>query len=639
MCIALVVITGALPVMALEPHENPDTASLVFDGVALLQKYSQVLDNVLGTNATAVQQLQEQSTLANIPPELSNTVDNFLSSGHNLAGLIPMLEADLENSKTMLAQYRVDDARQNLIPANNNLNQAYSALLVMESTASDTSRWWQAASARSGTSLRQAHDEVQAKLLGLRQLLDLLDNMYSSLTQTETLITTSGQVLRPTTLTLSIEPETAFVGDKVTFRGVLATGGEPPVGRIVTILLDHSPVSSVLTGNDGVFHGDVALPYRYVPEMTVQALYYPVGNDIGQYLGSSSPVVTVKVLYYDTGLNLEAPHTANPGRTLLLKGSFDYGNNPAAAERSLSVYWDGALAAESAVAANFSLELPVAANISPGKHRLTLYVDPLGRYTPAQSVAEVEVTRIAPVIEVDAPGIVLLPFPQDIRGKVYSSLGPLQNAEVVIALGGWKASTRTLDDGTFQARLDTGLSLTLLGSQDLRVTVTPAEPWYKAETRTIRLLVINPANIAGLLLIVIIPALFGVFRLRRKAVPAANVPAPELVPALVRREILARPDILATAKGDPRTVLLALYQGILRLVQEITAVVLSPCHTLREFSRESAPKLGILGGYFQEFTMMIERLLYSRHRSTEAHTTRARELSRRLMNGVKNEGT
>ena len=112
MCIALVVIAGALPVMAaLEPHENPDTAPLVFDGVALLQKYSQALDNVLGTNTSGMEQLREQSTLANIPPDFRNTVDSFLSSGHALAGLIPLVETDLENSKTMLAQYRVDDAR------------------------------------------------------------------------------------------------------------------------------------------------------------------------------------------------------------------------------------------------------------------------------------------------------------------------------------------------------------------------------------------------------------------------------------------------------------------------------------------------------------------------------------------------
>ncbi|MDO8715224.1 MAG: hypothetical protein Q7J73_00170, partial [Dehalococcoidales bacterium] len=153
----------------------------------------------------------------------------------------------------------------------------------------------------------------------------------------------------------------------------------------------------------------------------------------------------------------------------------------------------------------------------------------------------------------------------------------------------------------------------------------------------------NPANIAGILLIVIIPALFGVFRLRKRVAPAARMPALEPVPALVRKEIPARPDILAPAKGDPRTVLLALYQGILRLVQEITAVVLRPYHTLREFSRESAPKLGIFGPSlvkdFQEFTLMIERLLYSRHRSTEADTVRARELGRSLMKGVKNEST
>lgn len=639
--LALAMLAGASPVAAVEPHENPDTAPLVFDGVALLQKYSQALDNVLSKNATGVEQLQEQSTLANIPDVLRNTVDNFLSSGYSLGGLIPMIEADLENSKEMLRQYRLDETKQSVASAKDKLNQAYSVLGVMERAASDTGRWWQADTARPGSSLRQVYDEVQAKLLSLRRLLDLSFDMHYSLTQqSETLIATSGLILRPTNLTLTIEPETAFVGDKVTFRGVFSAEGEPLSGRIVTLLLDHSPVSSFLTGSDGIFHGEVALPYRYVSEMNLQALYYPVGNDIGQYLGSSSPVVTIKVLYYETGLNLEVPQTAYPGRKLVLKGNLDYGGNPVPEERLLSLYQDGELAAEATVGTTFPLELMIAENTSMGRHRLTLYIAPQKRYAPAQSAVDLEVIKVTPVIEADVTRVVLLPFTQDIRGKVYSSLGPLRNAGLEIVLGGRTVSTRSLDDGTFHARLGTGMSLTLLGSQDLRITVTPVEPWYRTASLVISLLVINPANMLLLALAIAIPALLSLSRLRKRVVATAVSPLPELVPALVKKESPPRLGILDPgANGTPDPILLNLYRGILRLVQEATALVLSPYHTLREFARESAPGLGVFGGYFQEFTAMIERLLYSRHRLTETDTARAREISQRLKEGVKSAGT
>ena len=634
--VALAILTGTSPVAAVEPHEDPAIAVQVFDGVALLQKYSQALDNVLEKNAAGVEQLREQSTQANIPSEIRNTVDNFFSSGYSLGELIPMIETDLENAKEMLRQYRFDETKQGVASARDKLNQAYSVLGVMERAASDTGRWWQADTARPGSSLRQVYDEVQAKLLSLRRLLDLSFDIHHSLTQqSETF-----PVLKATTVSLTIEPETAFVGDKVTFQGVFSAGGEPLIGRIVTLLLDHSPVSSVLTGNDGVFHGEVALPYRYVSGMKIQALYYPVGNDIGQYLGSSSPVVTIKVLYYETRLNLEAPQTAYPGRNLVLKGTFDYGNNPVAEKRLLSLYRDGELAAEEPLPTTFSLELMLAENTTLGKHRLTLYIAPQKRYAPAQSVVDIEVIKITPVIEADVTRVVLLPFTQDIRGKVYSSLGPLRNAGLEIVLGGRSVSTRSLDDGTFHARLGTGMSLTLLGNQDLRITLTPVEPWYRTTSLVISLFVINPANMLLLALAVAIPALLSLSRLRKKAVPAMGRPLPDPVPALVKKESPPRPVILEPeANGTPGSILLTLYRGILRLVQETTALVLSPYHTLREFARESAPGLGVFGGYFQEFTAMIERLLYSRHHLTEADAARAREINRRLKEGVKGAGT
>ncbi|MDO8578593.1 MAG: hypothetical protein Q7R50_05380, partial [Dehalococcoidales bacterium] len=185
----LAIVVRALPAAALEPHENPETAPLVFDGVAVLQKYSQALDYVMAENTSAMEQLQEQAVPANIPQELRNTVDSFLSSSNSLAGQLPLLKADIENAKTMLAQYRVEDARQSFPEIQARLSQAYSQLLVMDNAAADTGRWWNADAARPGTALRVAYDDVQTKLQGLRQFLDLLDNMNLSLTrQTEAIL-------------------------------------------------------------------------------------------------------------------------------------------------------------------------------------------------------------------------------------------------------------------------------------------------------------------------------------------------------------------------------------------------------------------------------------------------------------------
>lgn len=636
---ALASLASAFPALALEPHENPDTALSEFDVVWVLGKYSEALDHVLGRNAAGVEALQEQASWANVPGDLRDTVNIFLSSGYSLAGLLPAIEADMEDWRRMLAQFRPEEAEASSAAAAQKLGQAYSELGTMERGARRTWQSWQAESAPEGTTLRVAYKEVEARLLRLRRQLDLLGEMRRSLTQqTEMVTRTSG--LLPTSMTLSMEPMAAFVGDSVEFRGSLTAEGKPLPGRKVTVMLAGSPVSEVFTDSGGFYQGRLVLPYQYVSEMGLQAIYYPQEEDIGFYLGCSSPRVTIKVLYYPTKLSLEVPGNAYPGRKLRLPGSLDYGDSPVPEGRSLLVYWDGELAAEETVAAAFSLELPVMPEMSLGKHQVMLYVPPQGRYAPAWARTAVEVIKTIPVIDIDAPGVILLPFTLDVRGRAYSPLGPLQDASLGIALGKWEASARSQEDGTFSARLHTGMSLTLVGSQELRVSVTPREPWHRASSLATGLLLINPVNIVGLAIILAIPVFFGAHWLRRRAVRAPATPRPQPVPALVRTESPPRQAKPAQpeARGAPDAVLIALYRGVLKLVQRLTAVVLRPSHTLREFAQECAPRLGPLAGYFQEFTLMIERLLYSRHHPSQADAARGWELSRRLEEGTKGEG-
>ena len=83
--------------------------------------------------------------------------------------------------------------------------------------------------------------------------------------------------------------------------------------------------------------------------------------------------------------------------------------------------------------------------------------------------------------------------------------------------------------------------------------------------------------------------------------------------------------------------LLAVYRQVLKLVQSITTMMLRPNQTLREFAQETAPRLGPLAGYFQEFTLMVERALYSKHPPQEEDVTRGQELSKRIQEGTKEQ--
>ena len=638
--VVLVLQAGAFPVAADKVHIDPATAPLVFDGAALLRKYSQVLDCVLDRDAAGVESLQEQADWANIPGDLRDTVSNFLSSSQSLAQLIPGIEADLESSRAMLSQFRTSDAEQSVAQAKEKLTQAYSELGLMERQARTTGRWWQVDAAAEGSDLRQAYEEVEAKLLRLRALLDLLSKMLHSLTeQIEAVL--EGLLLSSTALTLEVEPAAAFVGEPVEFRGRLTSATRPMAGRKVTVLLAGSPVAEVVTDGAGFYQGQIVLPYDYISETTIKAIYYPEGDDIGLYQGCSSPTVTIEVLYYVTSLSIQVGDTAYPGRKLALQGSLDYGTDPLPEFRDLRLYWDGELAAEETVTTAFGLDFMVTADTPPGRYRVTVYVLPQRRYAPVWTSADVEVVKAAPIIELDAPWIVLLPLPQHIQGRVYSSLGPFEDASVQVMLGEWEANTLSRDDGTFEVRLGTGMSMTLVGAQELQVVVTPTEPWHRGASSASGLLVINPVNIAGLILVAAIPAVFGARRRKRKGrFPSVARPGPQVVARPLVKSVGSRlltevsePDVT----GSPRSILLALYRGVLRLVQTVTSVLLQPSQTLREFARECAPRLGPLAGYFQEFTLIIERLLYSRHHPGEADAASGEELSQRLREGVGGE--
>lgn len=632
-------MVNASSAAAIPPHQDPDSALWVFDGVSLLNKYSEALDNVLGRDATAVSALQEQASRANIPSELGDSVDDFLSSGDTLAQLIPEIESDLEMSRIMLGQFRTDESEASAAAAKEKLTRAYKQLEVMEREAKTTGGWWKAGSAKLGSALMDAYQGVLDRLEELLRLLDLLGQMSSNLAEQSATVAVP---LSHTAVSLWVEPLSAFVGDTVEFGGELSSESQPLPGRKVTILLGGAPVSEEITDSKGIYRGRITLPYRYVPEMTLQTIYYPRGDDIGLYLGSSSPEVTVTVLYYVTRLKLEVPENAYPGLGLVLKGQFDYGDSPSPQDRSLQVYWNGSLAAEKTVAPTvFTLELEVAPETNLGKHRLSVYVSPDKRYGPASADADVEVVKLTPVIELDAPAVVLLPLSQDIQGRVYSSLGPLQQASVRISLGDWETTTRTGNEGTFHARLGTGLSLTLVGSQALQASVRPTEPWHQASSSTVNLVMINLANIAGLVLVLAISVLLGVRQWRRRPAPMAAPAVPQPSSALVGKESHPpQPELLKPEpEGSPQSILVTLYRGVLRLVQMLTAVLLRKNHTLREYAQECAPKLGPLAGYFQELTDIMEKALYARQRPEQADAVRGTKLTRKLLEEVDHENS
>lgn len=639
--VALAVMVPLLPAPAgaAQAHEDPDAAPWVFDGVSVLEKYSEALDTVLPVDLEALALLQEQALLANIPDDLRKSADIFLSSAQPLAELIPAIRANLETARTLLAQARPEQAREASVVAGGEIIQAYTRLRAMETTAQDAGRWWKVDSAHPQGPLRRAYDEVMDKLRRLRDLVGLLDEMNSSVA----LRADKGSpiTVSPTTLTLSASPGSAFVGEEVEFRGTLAGGGSPLSGRTVTLLLNGSASQVLETDEVGSFGGRLTLPYVYEPEATIQAVFYPEGDDQVLFLGCASPEVDITVLFYSATLGVEVPDRGYPGLDLAVNVDISYGDNPPPAGRTVLVYWDEDLVYEVTASGGFEREIAVPENMASGEHRVSVYALPQGRYAPADSSAQVQVARAAVIVDVHAQSVLLLPMSLGVSGRAHSTLGPLRNALLTVRLGDWQTTTRSDGDGRFDMHLGTGVSLTLFGAQQLSVAASPEEPWHESGSTVLNTTVINSVNIAGLLLALVALAAFALRWMRGRPARIAALPRAQAYPAAMVTMSPPQKTLPAaqeTATG-PGAVLLAVYREALRLVQGVTSIALGPSRTLREYAQECGPRLGPLAGYFRDLTMMVERLLYSRHEVVSSEAERSAELGRTLKEGLEREST
>jgi hypothetical protein len=628
--LAIIIALVAFAIMpgyttALEPHENPDDASQNFDGAVLLRQYAWALEFVSLRDIAGLKALIDRTSYANIPPDLKKSMQDFLAANQDLAVLLKSLDIDVETATALVSQLRPEEAQALLKVMEDSLQQANLSLGLAKSKFQETDNRIQAGSAPAESALKKAFDDVVSMLALQSQGINSLSDSVKTI---------SDEVLPPgvhtTSISLTVDPATAYVGDRIGFQGHVTSDAEPLGGRKITILVDGATAADAETDVDGNYRGELAIPYNYVSEMSVEAVYHPEGDDISVYDGSTSPSVTLRVLFYQTNMILDAPKKAYPGQTYMLEGNLDYGNNPMPKTRQVQVYWDDELKTELEVTESFAVELPLPDNTAVGQHLVKVDVAPQQRYAPGSFTAQLEVTKAAVFIDVDAPGMALLPFGLIVSGKVYSDTGPLDGANVNIMLGDWEATTRTADDGTFKVHLNTGMSLTMFGSRNLEVSAVPKESWNQIGEISPSLKVINLVNIFGLALAIAV-ALFALFRVRKaiKRTPAVGAQPGQATPETGYTAV-SQPE----APGSPRSILIELYRQVLRSVQNMTTMMLRSNQTLREFAQETVPRLGPLAGHFKEFTLMMEKTLYSKRPPQEEDVARGEELSKRLQEGA-----
>ncbi len=629
------VIGCAFPVVVLaqEPHENPETAEQVYDPISLLRYYSETEDFLLRRQPELVGRRLDKLPFANVPEELERPLAELNVHEKGLAVLLAELEQDLERTRKLAEEFRLDEALELSNKMSGKLDQAYAELDNIEEGVELIGEKTGVASAPPRSELRRAYEELRDRMDQKRKVLDLDKGLSTEFLLGLQAIETSGKP-QPTEITLEVEPASAFVGERVHFRGRLMAGGRPLAGRRIDLLLDGTEYAGAVTDEDGCYRGAFEVPYKYVPELILEALYRPRGEDVGFYLAAKSPAVRLKVLFYSASLSLKLPDKAYPGLETEIAGEFDYGGHPVLKARLVEVYLDDRLVSQLEAGPDFSLPLKLPREIELGQHRITISAPAKERHAPVVASAYLEVVQAMPVVELDLPRWALVPGSIRIAGRVFSEVGPVKGGEIKLKLGRAEAEAISAEDGSFAMTLQRGLGLELIGTQALRVWVLPQEPWNSAATLSTSLFLVNWVNSGGVLFLLLGLVILVRRRLRRLGLPR-RVEKPSTISRVVeevRPAVRLAEDLPA---GEPPRRILGWYWRVVRLIQQVIRVTFRPQQTLREFLREVSPYLGSAAGLFAELTGLVEKLLYSRHQPTEEDARHSEAVSKQIEERLK----
>jgi hypothetical protein len=616
-------------------HEDPAAAKVIFNGLTLLVYYSDCLEPVLNLNAEKAQKDLAVMPFANIPEALNQATATLARSSVALAANSAALIKLWDYQSEMVREYRFSEARAVYLQIKDAWPAASAEFEELRWAVEQTGSYLKIDNNGPPSDLKIVYAEVQSKLDRLQAMLELLIKPLA----------TAKTANSPTLLSLEITPLKAFVGDKVHFSGELSNHEQPLAGREVELLLNNNRYLSIMTDDRGKLEGDLILPYWYQPDLIVQAVYYPRENDTGLYLGTSSPAIKLTLLFYRTALSLNPLSKVYPGRSTLIQGVLDYAGAPVVERQGARVWLDDSLVSRINAGPLFEFTLAIDPDSIPGNHTLTVYIPADGRYAAVSNHQALPV-ELAPIsLDFKLPPVVLLPGRLWLEGRAYSDLGPVQGAELQAGMGGTLTALTTSETGEFSTGITLSNGFSLLGNQNLVIRVKPHEPWNDELEITRAFFVINWISCGVLMLVlvgmaVLLPRRWRAWQsLFRKTRATRPQPSPSASPEPgLTLPVAAQPE---SGPGDTGSLpadrdeasadaILKWYRAALDLMQKLTGSRLKPQQTLREYAHQNGPAMGRASRFFLEFTLLIERLLYSRRSAGPQDIAQARELEQAI---------
>ena len=412
-----------------------------------------------------------------------------------------------------------------------------------------------------------------------------------------------------TVLTLSLSPSEALVGSRVMVQGRLTlTNGTGLGNQTIVIFINGRLTAVVLTNASGYYSINVTVPYVYVNETDVTAVFIPVSSGLAGSVASS----LIRLIYNETRLMIHINNeTVLWGDSLVI-----WGNVTGDFNRLIIIHADGLTFNTTSFNGFFNVTIPTSV-LKPGNVNLTINVEPYLTYAPVNYTINATIIGVKPRIRINTR-ILLAGFGNELLINLQPWLK--RNATLVIHLG-------SLNE-TITANSPTAVALVKvpwtqgMGFSVLNVTVEP-DPPIEATSMSVRVVLINIAQLAIILLIVPV-ALLGVrlSRMRQKQhIPASPVLSNEVK---VIEEAVASSAPPARLR-DPNVKAIVGYMAqAINAVSLRTGVKLTRGQTLREYLMVVGPRLNdeeVKG--LRSLINLTEEALYSPRLPSESDVERA----------------
>jgi flagellar biosynthesis chaperone FliJ len=509
-CAALVLLTSGCAGGVVNPgtiyHSDPSTVRERYEAWLLFAHLAGALESVASQDfgRSGEQFSAVKIDRAHIPSSLVDLATRYTELCNELADTIESLYDSLEKAERMLAANDVQQAGLAIGASRSLLTQAREQLAALEDATLEVFTMLRRSGGGGTTAqLDQARASLEAALARLLQL----TAEYERRADAAEASAAGKRVLTQPLLTLELDRDAVWVGETVALSGAVTVGAAPLGGRSVRVLLDGVEVGRVRSDGRGAFSHDLVIPFEYVPRHVVQVSFVPEGDDLSRFQPALSGEIVLTVRFHQSLLTVAAPARMYPGFPVALAGTVESAGN--VNSRQVEVQWRGETIGMTLTRPEGGFEctvmLPDEAPLGQSVIQLSVAADDESATGPAAGEMDVEVTTLAPLLDVSVGRLLFVPalslsLPRQLLGGDFVRMVPVTGeVHSLLPLGvvsmsadsGGRQVRWEQRDSAFQREVPLEMSAWSMGMRTITVRVAGQEPWHHPAELRARLLVVN----------------------------------------------------------------------------------------------------------------------------------------------------